>query len=154
MLAGCRRGPGAVEDQPPSVEPYRGFFQAQLGDDIFLFASLDEKQAFDREPASLTYTEFISRVGQRILVSNADPALVERIQVAYEIALDTELMPVEAVRAPEPNYPPPAATRRATTRSEPDATTLPVTTRAATSRPSTVPRDRLGPTGDPPPRGD
>ena len=154
MLAGCRRGAGAIEDQAPPVEPYRGFFQAQLGDDIYLFANLDEKRAFDREPASLTYTEFISRVGQRILVSNADPALVPRIQVAYEMALDTELMPVDAIRAPEPNYPPPAATRRTTSRPDSDAATLPATTRAPASRPSTVPRDRLGPTGDPPPRGD
>lgn len=155
LAAGCRRGGEVPVEAKPRIEPYPGFFQAQLAEDVFLFANLDEKQSFDREPASLTYGEFVSRTGQRIFISNADPALVPRIQVAYERAVDTELMAVGALRAPQPDSPPTAATRRTVPDSEPQAATAPATRPAtAATRPSTVPRDRLGPTGDPPPRGD
>jgi hypothetical protein len=155
LAPGCRRGGEVAVDVEPKIEPYPGFFQAQLAEDVFLFANLREKQSFDREPASLTYGEFVSRTGQRVFISDADPALVPRIQVAYERALDTELMAVNALRAPEPDSPPATATRRAVPDEEPQATTAPATRPAtAATRPSTVPRDRLGPTGDPPPQGD
>jgi hypothetical protein len=156
LLGGCRRGGEIQVETTPRIEPYPGFFQAQLADEVFLFASLDEKLSFDREPASLTYDQFISRTGQRIFISNADPALVQRIQVAYERALDTELMNIDSPGAPPPDAPPPPVTRQAVPREPVEPATVPATatTTAPATRPSTVPTDRLGPTGDPPPRSD
>ena len=156
LLAGCTPT-GLPEEVEPRIEPYPGFYQAQIGEDIYLFADLTEKQQFDIEPAALTYREFISRTGQRVYISDSRAELIPRIEVAYERAVDTELMSSTSAAAPPPAGPPPLATRR----SLPDESLGQTTTRPATrpptapaTQPSTVPIDRLGPTGDPPPRGD
>lgn len=150
-LAGCRRGGQITEKLEPRIDPYRGYFQAQLGDDVYLFADLLEKLRFDREPAALTYEQYIARTGQRVFISNARPELVKRIEVAYEQAVDTELMQADAPGAPPAATPPPTTTRRIR---RPSTSTGPATTpttaaTAPATAPSTVPADRLGPTGDP-----
>lgn len=155
FLAGCRRGGEIVEKREPRIDPYRGYFQAQLGDDVYLFADLLEKLRFDREPAALTYEQYIARTGQRVFISNARPELVRRLEVAYEQAVDTELMQADAPGAPPAATPPPTTTRRVR---RPGASTgpatPPTTATAPSTTPSPVPADRLGPTGDPQTRDD
>ncbi len=157
-MAGCRRGGTVATDTRPRVEPYPSFFQAQVEDDIFLFADLREKQRFDISPAALEYEQFVSRTGQRVFITNQQPELVPRIEVAYERAVDTELMPVDALRAPLPSTPPQLATRPSGQETDAGSavTSRPATAPAAVpaTRPATVPVDRLGPTGDPQPRAD
>ena|SRR5687768_862813 len=156
LLAGCASG-GLAEEVEPRIEPYPGFYQAQVGDDVYLFADLVEKQQFDVEPAALTYREFISRTGQRVYISDSRSELIPRIEVAYERAVDTELMSSNSAAAPPPAKPPPLATRRSLPDESLDKTTTRPATTPATApatRPSTVPTDRLGPIGDPPPQDD
>ncbi len=154
--AGCRRGGGAlVGDTEPAVEPYPGFFQARLGNDIYLFADILEKLRFDVDPASLTYEQFISRAGQRVFIANERADVVPRIAVGFEQAVDTQLTPVTSPGAPPADTPPPTTTRRAVPEETPDGPTTVVTTRPTTGPgATTLPADRRGPIGDPPPRPD
>jgi hypothetical protein len=155
VLCGCRRG-GRLEDvKPPPIKPYHGYFQAQLGEDVYLFATLYEKLRFDRDPAALTYDEMISRTGQRVMISNAHPDLVKRIEAGYEQAVDTELMAAGQPGAPPAATPPTPTTRQirasgATAKPLAGSATGPATSPA--TRPSTTAVDRLGPSGNPPQR--
>ena len=135
---------------PPPIVPYPGFFSAYDGDEIFVFASLREKQKFDVDPSSVAYQEYVSRVGSRVFVSQATPDLVPRLVLGYEQANDTELFPASSLRAPPARSASPVTTRRAFP-APPTAPQLPTTGPVATKpAPGTDrPRDELLPAGEP-----
>ena len=101
VLPACRRGEQAPTTRPRPVTPYPGYFQSQVGDDVYLFATLAEKTAFHTQSAvAIPFMLFVSRAGKRVYISSLDPALVPRIQVAYEQARGVELAALDPV-APE-----------------------------------------------------
>ena len=120
----CRRGGEVTPTRPRQVQPYPGYFQARVGDDIYLFATLVEKTAFHNASVTeLPFELFRSRTGQRIFISSADPALVPRIEVAYEQALGTELAAFDPIPRPavQPGTSPAEPQSAPTTRSVDEA---------------------------------
>ena len=148
--AGC--GGKKPPPGPPPIQPYPDFFSAYAADEIFVFASLAEKQKFDIDPATASYQEYVNRVGTRVFISDAKPELVPRLVLGYEQANDTELLPANSLKAPPVRSAPPVTTRRSFP-APPTAPELPTQPGAAaatapaldTGRP---PQERL-PTGEP-----
>ena len=151
LIAGC--GGKKKDKGPPPLVPYKGYFQADAGGDIYLFADLGQKIKYDLDPSAVSYREFVSRIGKRVYVSEADPKLVPRIALGYEEANDTELTPAGAASAPPPRTAAPVTTRRSFNAPPSDlATTLPVPPPVgATTRPdqTRLPPQELGPVGEP-----
>ena len=64
VLPGCRGGP----EKPPPLKPYLGYFESMRPEASYVFATLKDKQQFDRDPQFMGFREYIANTGLRVLI--------------------------------------------------------------------------------------
>jgi hypothetical protein len=118
-LGGCAGAGDAAEEleEEARVEPFRGYFETLRPGAVFLFADLQEKQLFERDPSGLVFREYVDLTGTRIFVHVPDVAdlarmdvattrpavMVERVARGFEVADETRLTLMSDPDAPPIN---------------------------------------------------